>query len=76
MSAREAEFFEHEMVDVPVPKGLVERMQRAEKKGTEVREGVAIARELAVGVREIVQGLQVYVPGGQLETALEVLEAL
>ena len=75
-SAREAEFFEHEMVDVPVPKALVERMQRAEENGTEAREGVTIARELAVAVRKIAQGIQVYVPGGQLETALEVLEAL
>ncbi|HXV77127.1 MAG TPA: bifunctional homocysteine S-methyltransferase/methylenetetrahydrofolate reductase [Candidatus Polarisedimenticolaceae bacterium] len=75
-SAREAEFFEHEMVDVPVPKTIVERMQRAERDGTEAREGVAIARELTVGVRDLVHGLQVYVPGGRLETALEVLEAL
>jgi homocysteine S-methyltransferase len=75
-SAREAEFFEHEMVDVPVPKGLVERMQQAEKNGTEAREGLAIARELAVALRDLVQGVQVYVPGGQLETALDVLQAL
>jgi homocysteine S-methyltransferase len=75
-SAREAEFFEHEMVDVPVPKGLIERMQRAEKDGTEAREGLAIARDIAVGLRDHVQGIQIYVPGGQLETALAVLEAL
>jgi len=75
-SAREAEFFEHEMADVPVPVGLVERMQRAEKNGTEAQEGLAIACELAVAVRPMVQGIQVYVPGGQLETALAVLEAL
>jgi hypothetical protein len=37
---------------------------------------LAIARELAVAVRPMVQGIQVYVPGGQLETALGVLEAL
>ncbi len=75
-SAREAEFFEHEMADVPVPSQLVQRMQRAENNGTESQEGLAIARELAVAVRGIVQGIQVYVPGGQLETALAVLEAL
>lgn len=76
LSAREAEFFEHEMADVPVPPKLVQRMQRAEKSGTESQEGLAIARELAVAVREKVQGIQVFVPGGQLETALAVLEAL
>jgi len=75
-SAREAEFFEHEMADVPVPAKLVQRMQRAEKNGTEAQEGLAIARELALAVREKVQGIQVFVPGGQLETALAVLEAL
>jgi len=62
--------------DVPVPAGLVQRMQRAEKTDTEAQEGLAIARELAVAVRELVQGIQVYVPGGQLDTALAVLEAL
>jgi len=75
-SAREAEFFEHEMIDVPVPKQLIERMQRAEKKGTEEQEGLAIARETVVALRGRVQGIQVYVPGGQLETALAVLEVL
>ncbi len=64
------------MADVPVPSQLVQRMQRAENNGTESQEGLAIARELAVAVRGIVQGIQVYVPGGQLETALAVLEAL
>jgi homocysteine S-methyltransferase len=75
-SAREAEFFEHEMADVPVPAEIVRRMQAAEKDGTEAAEGIAIARELAVAVRPLVQGLQVVVPGGSVPTALAVLEAL
>ncbi len=64
------------MADVPVPEALVQRMQEAEKNGTEAPEGLAIARELALAVRPLVQGIQVYVPGGQLDTALAVLEAL
>jgi homocysteine S-methyltransferase len=74
-TAREAEFFEHEMADVPVPSEIVERMQRAERGGREAEEGLAIARELVAAVRPLVQGIQVYVPGGTIETALAVLES-
>jgi homocysteine S-methyltransferase len=74
-SAREAEFFEHEMADVPVPEPLVRRMQRAEKKGTEAEEGLAIARELALAVRPLVHGVQLIVAAGRVDAALEVLDA-
>jgi len=72
-TAREAEFFEHEMADVPVPPEIVQRMQRAERGGTEAEEGLAIARELAQAVRPLVQGIQVYVPGGRIDAVLAVL---
>jgi len=75
-SAAEAEFFEYERIDVPVPADLVRRMQEAEGTGSEVEEGIAIARELALAVKPFVQGIQVYVPEGRVDTALAVLEAL
>ena len=74
-SAREAEFFEHEMADVPVPEPLVKRMQQAEKKGTEAEEGLAIARELALAVRPLVHGVQLIVAAGRVDAALGVLDA-
>jgi methionine synthase / methylenetetrahydrofolate reductase(NADPH) len=75
-SAAEAEFFEYERIDVPVPAEFVRRMQEAEASGAEREEGIAIAQELARAVKPFVQGIQVYVPDGRVETALAVLEAL
>ena len=72
-SAREAEFFEQEMADVPVPAAIVERMRGAEAKGGEREEGIAIARELAEALRPLVAGLQVVAPDSLAETALAVL---
>ncbi|MHC4974595.1 MAG: bifunctional homocysteine S-methyltransferase/methylenetetrahydrofolate reductase [Planctomycetota bacterium] len=73
-SAREAEFFEQEMADVPVPKALVRRMQDAEQHGGEAAEGLAIAREIAAAVRPLVQGLQIVAPDGRAGTVLAVLQ--
>jgi homocysteine S-methyltransferase len=72
-TAREAEFFEQEMADVPVPPALVRRMQEAEIRGGEAAEGLAIARELAEAARPLVQGLQIVAPDGRAGTVLEVL---
>ena len=72
-SAREAEFFEQEMADVPVPAAIIERMRAAEAKGGECEEGIAIARELAEALRPLVSGLQVVAPDSLAETALAVL---
>jgi homocysteine S-methyltransferase len=73
-SAREAEFFEQEMADVPVPPALIRRMQEAEVRGGEAAEGLAIARELAAAVRPLVQGLQIVAPDGRAGTVLAVLQ--
>ncbi len=71
-SAREAEFFEQQMADVPVPKALVRRMVEAEGRGEEEAEGLAIARELLDAVRPLVQGVLVAAPDGNVERALGV----
>ncbi|MBI4617135.1 MAG: bifunctional homocysteine S-methyltransferase/methylenetetrahydrofolate reductase [Planctomycetes bacterium] len=75
-SALEAEFFEREMASVSVPGAIVERMRAAEKRGTEIEEGIAVARELAARVRPLVQGVLVAAPGGRTEAALAVLDAI
>ena len=64
------------MATVSVPTPLVKRMQAAEKKGTEVEEGVAIAREIAAEVRPLVQGIQVVATGSRVDSALSVLKSL
>jgi homocysteine S-methyltransferase len=72
-TAREAEFFEQQMADVPVPKAFVRRMQEAEGRGEEEAEGLAIARELVAAVKPLVQGILVAAPDGDVARALEVM---
>jgi homocysteine S-methyltransferase len=75
-SARQAEFFEHQMASVPVPQPLVERMRAAEERGDEEATGLAIAVELARGLRPLVEGIQVVATDGRTDLALAVLAAL
>ncbi len=72
-SAREAEFFEQELAEVPVPPDIVARMQAAEESGTARDEGIAIARELVAQLRPLVQGIQVVTPELEVGDALLVL---
>ena len=73
-SAQEAEFFEERLASVSVPEPLVERMRRAESRGDEEAEGLAISRELAAELLPLVQGIQVAAPSGRIDLALAVLE--
>ena len=75
-SAREAEFFERQLANVPVPEPLAERMRQAEAEGREPEEGVAIAKELAAACKPLVNGLLVVAPGGRVNAALEVIDAV
>jgi homocysteine S-methyltransferase len=77
-SFRNAEFMQNEVPGASVPAEIVERMRKAQDLGPEMarREGVAIAREILVAIRGMVQGLQVSPPMGKYEWALEILEAL
>jgi homocysteine S-methyltransferase len=75
-SMRNAEFLANEVPGVRVPEVVLERMRRAEAGGSaaEHAEGVRIAQEVLEGVRGLVQGIQVSVPSGRPEVALEVLD--
>ena len=75
-SARNAEFMANEVPGVRVPDALLERMRRAEGADAAGREGIAIARELAVGLRSAVQGLQISTASGDIDAALAVLDGL
>jgi homocysteine S-methyltransferase len=74
-SYRYAEWLANEVPTVRVPGALVERMRRAEARGDEADEGVAIAQELARVVRPMVQGLHVTAPSRRADLALRVLDA-
>lgn len=75
-SARNAEFMANEVPGVRVPEALVERMRKAEDRDAAAAEGVAIAREIAQGLRGMVQGLQISTAGGRIEAAWGVVDGL
>jgi homocysteine S-methyltransferase len=66
----------NEVPGVRVPEEVLERMRRADAAGQARAEGLAIAREVAAGLRPLVQGIQISTAAGAVETALEVVEAV
>jgi homocysteine S-methyltransferase len=74
-SFRNAEFMVNEL-RVPVPESFMERMRRVENADKARQEGVAIAREMVVRVRGMVQGVQLSAPFGRYQMALEVAAAI
>jgi len=77
-SLRNAEFMNNEVPGVHVPDEIMERMRSAEarEEGASREEGIAIARETLVRVRDLVQGVQVSAPFGKVERALDVIAAI
>jgi len=75
VSIRNAEFMKNEL-RVSVPDPILERMTRAKNPEAAREEGVAIAREMLIAVRGMVQGAQVSAPLGRYASAVDVLEAL
>ncbi len=77
VSMRNAEFMKNEL-RVSVPDDILERMTRAAAISTEAarHEGVAIAREMLIRVRPVVQGAQISAPLGRYSSAADVLECL
>jgi methionine synthase / methylenetetrahydrofolate reductase(NADPH) len=75
VSVRNAEFMKNEL-RVSVPDSILERMARAQTPETARAEGVAIAREMLLAVRQTVQGAQISAPNGRYSSAVDVLEAL
>jgi homocysteine S-methyltransferase len=75
-SARQSEFMANEVPGVRVPEGLMDRMRRADGLDRAAEEGIAIAREIALGLRRVVQGFQLSTATGNIEAALSVLDGL
>jgi homocysteine S-methyltransferase len=75
-SLRHTELMANEVPGVCVPEAVVERMRRAEADGRAAAEGLAIASEIAAGVRPYVQGIQISTAAGAVESALGVMKAL
>ncbi len=75
VSVRNAEFMKNEL-RVSVPDSILERMAGARTPEAAREEGIAIAREMLIAVRDMVQGAQISAPSGRYSAAADVLEAL
>ncbi|HMQ02419.1 MAG TPA: bifunctional homocysteine S-methyltransferase/methylenetetrahydrofolate reductase [Pyrinomonadaceae bacterium] len=78
VSFRNAEFLHNEVPGVNVTPEILERMRLASDKSKEAarEEGIAIARESLLEVRDIISGVQVSAPFGNVRYALQVFEVL
>jgi methionine synthase / methylenetetrahydrofolate reductase(NADPH) len=75
-SVRNAEFMANEVPGAGVPDELLDRMRRAEGPAAAAGEGISIAREIAIEIRGLVQGVHVSTASGDVEAALAVLDGL
>jgi len=75
VSVRNAEFMKNEL-RVSVPDSILERMARTATPEAAREEGIAIAREMVMAIREMTQGAQISAPQGRYNSAVDVLEAL
>lgn len=78
VSFRNAEFLHNEVPGVNVTPDILERMRIASEKGKDEarQEGIAIARESLLEVRDAIQGVQVSAPFGNVRYALQVFDVL
>jgi homocysteine S-methyltransferase len=78
VSYKNAEFLHNEVPGVNVTQDILERMRIASDKGKEEarEEGIAIARESLLEVHDLIAGVQVSAPFGNVKYALQVFEAL
>ena len=78
ISYRNAEFMHNEVPGVRVTRSIMERMRVASNISKEAGrdEGLKIARESLLEVRDLIQGVQVSAPFGNVKYALEVFEVL
>ncbi len=68
----------NEVPGVNVTTDILERMRVASEKSKEHAhdEGIAIARESLLEVKDVIQGVQVSAPFGNVKYALQVFDAL
>ncbi|HKP68515.1 MAG TPA: bifunctional homocysteine S-methyltransferase/methylenetetrahydrofolate reductase [Pyrinomonadaceae bacterium] len=78
VSFRNAEFLHNEVPGVNVTPQILDRMRIASDKSKEEarEEGIAIARESLLEVRDVIQGVQVSAPFGNVKYALQVFDVL
>lgn len=75
-SHRNAEFLHNEVPGMQIPLAIRERMERAGQGAEARREGVRIAQEALLAVRDRVRGAYIMPPFGRYESAIEILECV
>ncbi len=76
VSLKNAEFMNNEVPGASVPENLLNRLRKAGSVEAQREEGILIAREALERVRPMVDGVQVSVPLGRVESVLKVIEVL
>lgn len=78
VSIRNAEFMHNEVPGVNVTPEILKRMRKASDISKEAarEEGIKIARESLLEVRDLIQGVQVSAPFGNVKYALQVFDVL
>lgn len=78
VSFRNAEFLHNEVPGVNVTQEILERMRKASEISKEAArdEGITIARESLLEVRDVIAGVQVSAPFGNVKYALQVFDVL
>ncbi len=75
-SFRNAEFLNNEVPGVSIPRSIMDRMRKADTGERARAEGLQIAREMLLEVRDLVQGAQIAAPFGRYPLAVEVAQPL
>lgn len=75
-SFRSAEFLNNEVPGASVPAPIMERMRKADTGDQARAEGLKIAQEILLELREMVQGVQITAPFGRYAMAAEVASVL
>jgi len=75
-SYRNAEFMNNEVPGISLPKAIMDRMRKADTGDAARAEGVRIAQETLLSIRNLVQGVQIAAPFGRYAMAVEVAQVL
>jgi len=75
-SLKNAEFMNNEVPGMTIPEEIMQRMRAADTAEKQREEGIKIAREALMKVRNLVQGVQVSAPFGRIDTVLEVIDGI
>ena len=76
VSLRNAEFMNNEVPGASVPVEIMYRMRAAKSREEALREGIAMAKETVLRIRDRVEGIHVSTPFGNVQYALDVISAI